>query len=359
MIKAAIVGCGKIADAHAWAISSTPGAELAAVCDSEGLMALQLAERFGVRQRFDEVGEMLAKARPDVVHITTPPPSHFTLARTVLEAGCSVYVEKPFTLRAAEAEELIRLAEVKGLKLTVGTDEQFSPAAVEMRRLVASGGLGGRPVHMDAYYCYDLGDERYAKAFLENQSHWLRQLPGGLLQNIISHGIAKIAEFLDGDEVSVTARGFVGPLLRGAGEKELIDELRVIIRDRLDTTAYFTFSTRMKPLLREFRVYGPKNGLILDQDHHCLIRLPGGNYKSYLDKVLPLNYAARQYRKGLFKNVGLFLRREFNMKQGLKNLVQAFYGSIADGTPPPIPYREILLTARIMDDIFEQTSPKR
>ncbi len=359
MIKAAIVGCGKIADAHAWAISRVPGAQLVAACDSEILMAQQLAERFGIARCFSDMNEMIAEMKPDVVHITTPPAGHFELASAALRAGCHVYVEKPVTLRAAEAEKLLALAEEKGLKLTVGTDEQFSPAAIEMRRLISAGWLGGRPVHMDAYYCYDLGDERYARAFLENQSHWLRSLPGGLLHNIISHGIAKIAEFLEGDDVSVTACSFVGPLLRNAGEKDLVDEVRVILRDKADNTAYFTFSSRMRPVLHEFRVYGSKNGLLLDQDHHCVIRLPGREYKSYLNKVIPLDKAARQYRKGMFRNVRLFLKREFQMKQGLKNLVGAFYASIAEGTPPPIPYREILLTARIMDEIFAQACPKR
>ena len=43
------------------------------------------------------------------------------------------------------------------------------------------------------------------------------------------------------------------------------------------------------------------------------------------------------------------------MKSGLKYLIEAFYRSIAQGVPLPIPYREIVLTARIMDEIFEQT----
>ncbi len=42
------------------------------------------------------------------------------------------------------------------------------------------------------------------------------------------------------------------------------------------------------------------------------------------------------------------------MKSGMKYLIESFYRSIREGTPPPIPYREILLTARIMDAIFEQ-----
>jgi hypothetical protein len=42
------------------------------------------------------------------------------------------------------------------------------------------------------------------------------------------------------------------------------------------------------------------------------------------------------------------------MKSGMKHLIEAFYRSIAEDRPVPIPYREILLTAQIMDDIFQQ-----
>ena len=70
-------------------------------------MAQQFAQRFRVQEYFSNLTELLSRARPDVVHITTPPQSHFALARQCLEAGCHVYVEKPFSLDTREAEELI------------------------------------------------------------------------------------------------------------------------------------------------------------------------------------------------------------------------------------------------------------
>ncbi|PYN16456.1 MAG: hypothetical protein DME06_01265 [Candidatus Rokuibacteriota bacterium] len=49
-----------------------------------------------------------------------------------------------------------------------------------------------------------------------------------------------------------------------------------------------------------------------------------------------------------------FLANDFHTKSGMKYLIESFYRSITEGAPPPIPYREILLTARIMDEIFGQ-----
>src|SRR5207245_3975068 len=140
-------------------------------------------------------------------------------------------------------------------------------AAGRMRVLIQGGFLGGEPVHMESYYCYELGRSGYAGALLGDKRHWVRSLPGKLLQNIISHGIARIAEFLTTDSPQVIAYGFISPFLKKIGERDIVDELRVIICEEERTTAYFTFSSQMRPSIHQFRVYGQKNGLVFDQLH--------------------------------------------------------------------------------------------
>jgi predicted dehydrogenase len=353
MLKVAIVGCGKIADAHATQIQKIEGCEIVGVCDREPLMARQLYDRFPVKHYFGDLQELISATQPDVVHITTPPATHFEMARLCLERGCHVYVEKPFTVWAAEAEQLVSLAQSNGLKLTVGHNDQFSPVARRLRALVATGYVGV-PLHMESHYSYDLGDPSYARALLGNRDHWVRQLPGQLLQNVISHGIARIAEFLDAEDPTVIAHGFVSTFLRNIGESEIIDELRVIITDEKKLTAYFTFSSQIRPSIHEFRIYGSKNGLILDNDHDILIKLKGRKYKSYIDKFIPPIVFAKQHLSNFKTNVGLFLGRDFHMDSGMKYLIESFYRSIREGSNLPISYREILLTSRIMDSIFQQ-----
>jgi predicted dehydrogenase len=359
MLKVAIVGCGKIADDHASQIKRIAGCAIVGACDAEPLMARQFYERFGVSRYFSDLRELLHEARPDVVHVCTPPQSHFEIAKLCIEAGCHVYVEKPFALCLDEARTLIASAIGKSLKITAGHDDQFRPAARRMRALVQDGFLGTGPVHMESYYCYELGGSSYAKVLLGDKHHWARKLPGKLLHNIISHGIARIAEFLTGDAPQVIACGFTSPALRSSGESEIIDELRVIISDQERVTAYFTFSSQMRPALHQFRVYGEKNGLILDQDHETLIRLRGKRYVSYAEKFIPAISFARQYLGNFGTNLRAFLANDFHMKSGMKYLIESFYRSILEGTPEPIPYCEILLTAQIMDAIFEQLSAPR
>lgn len=354
MINVGIIGCGKIADSHAEQIQRIPDCQIVGVCDRELLMSKQLQERFGVKYHFDDVNKFIDITRPDVVHITTPPKSHFELGMICLEAGCHIYVEKPFTLNTEEAKKMIGLAERKKLKITVGHDDQFTHATRRMKELIGNGYLGGAPVHMESYYCYELASEGYAKALMEDKKHWVRELPGKLLHNVISHGIARISEFLTTESPVVIALGFTSPFLKNLHETEIIDELRVIVSEETGVTAYFTFSSQMRPVLHHFRVYGPKNALIIDHDQQTLVKVSGEKYKSYLEKFVPPLIFAKQYVGNSFYNINMFLKNDFHMKSGMKYLIESFYDSITNNKPLPITYKEIILTSKIMDSIFSQ-----
>lgn len=354
MLKIAVIGCGKQADAHAVAIQGIDDCEIIAVCDTEELMAKQLYERFNIKYCFTDVNKMLEVACPDVVHVITPPQTHLALGKLCLDAGCHILFEKPFTLETQEAEALVRHAIAKNLKLTVGHNNQFSHASIRMRKLIGTGYLGGPPVHMESIWCYDLHDPAFAKAFLSDRGHWVRKLPGKLLHNIISHGVSKIAEYLYGDSSRVVIQAFTSPFLKNLGDTGIVDELRAIISDSEGTTAYFTFSTGITPKTRQFRIYGPQNSLFIDEDNQTLIKASNPHYKSYLNHFIPPAIYAKQYLTNSMTNISKFLRNDFHFEYGRKHLIELFYHSIRDGGPLPLSYREILLTSRIMDSIFAQ-----
>jgi predicted dehydrogenase len=316
-------------------------------------MARQLAERFCVPESYADLGEMLRTAKPHVVHITTPPQSHASLARQCLEFGTHVYLEKPFAVTAAEAEALIDLAQKQGLKITAGHNYQFTREMIEMRRLVKEGFLGGKPVHLESYWSYNLGDLSYVGAVLGNRSHWVRQLPGQLFHNIISHGIAKLSEFLDDKLSVVVATAHQSPHIRLLGAEEVLDELRVSIRDANGTTAFFSFSTQIKGM-NQVHIYGPENSIAADIITGSVVCAEGRVYKSYLTYVIPSFIEAWQHLRNASLNISNFVRRRLYQDFGMKELIERFYKSIREQDSPPIPYREIILTARIMDEIFAQ-----
>jgi predicted dehydrogenase len=356
MLKVAIVGCGKVADQHVQAIQRIPDCRIVAVCDREPLMAKQLGERFDISECFSDVNEMLRAVSPDVVHITTPPQSHYSLAQQCLESGSHVYLEKPFTITAAETESLIDVAEKCGLKITVGHNYLFTLEMLEMRRLVNEGFLGGRPTHLESYWSYDLGDTNYVGPVLGNRDHWVRQLPGQLFHNIISHGIAKLAEFLDDELTEIVSTAHQSEQFSSLGAHEVLDELRVLIRDKSGMTAFFCFSTQVRGL-NQLRVYGPAGSVTADIITGSLLRNKTRSYKSYLTYFVPPFKNACEHLRNAKLNVANFLRRRLYQDFGMKELIERFYNSIRTGGPSPIPYREILLTARIMDEIFAQIYP--
>ena len=359
MLRIALIGCGKIADQHIDAIARIPDSSVVAVCDRELLMARQLAERYKIEGCFADAGEMLRTAKPDAVHITTPPQGHFALATQCLEAGCHVYLEKPFTVTASEARSLIQTAERQGRRIVAGHNYQFTPETMQMRELVKGGFLGGRATHLDCHFSYDLGDATYVGPLLASKRHWVRQLPGQLLHNILSHPVAKLAEFLDDDLVEVIARADQSPALRKMGGSDVFDELRVMIKDSQGTTAFLCFTTQAKPSLNQLRICGPKNSLFVDQTSCNLIRHETKSFKSYLIFFGPPWQMARQYFRNTRRNIFQFIGRKLFLDFGMKELIQRFYDSIRDpNLPPPIPYREILLTAEIMDQTFAQIYPK-
>ncbi|MFN0127105.1 MAG: Gfo/Idh/MocA family protein [Verrucomicrobiales bacterium] len=358
MLKVALIGCGKIADQHVQAIGRLEGSRVVAVCDREPLMAKQLAIRFGIPGVFSDVGEMMREARPDVVHISTPPQSHFPLACQCLEAGVHVYLEKPFTVTATEAEQVVTLAQEKGKLITAGHNLQFTPEMLAMRKLAGTGYLGGKPVHLESHFSYSLEDTSYIGPVLGSPNHWVRQLPGQLFHNILSHGIAKLAEFLGDDTAVLHASAHQSPRLAALGGQEVKDELRVLIRDATGTTAYFCFSTQLRPGRNSFLVCGPAQSLTVDHASGSIVQHQNKSAKSYFTFVLPPIRLAVEWLKNALRNAWNIARWRLHQDAGMKELIGQFHQAVRTGGPPPIPYREILLTARIMDEIFAQiTAP--
>ena len=94
--------------------------------------------------------------------------------------------------------------------------------------------------------------------------------------------------------------------------------------------------------------------MIVDHASGSLIRMKNRSWKSYLTYFGPPLAGAKDHLKNAGRNAIDFLRGRLHQDAGMKELIERFYTSIRTGGPPPIPYREIMLTARIMDEIFAQ-----
>lgn len=355
-LNVAIVGCGKIADGHIAEIRKlAPLARVVAVCDRERLMAEQAAMRHGIRAFYDDFPLMLTKHRPDVVHILTPPPAHLELARSALEAGSHVFVEKPVAPRAPDVAKLLQAVQAAGRKLTVGYSYLFDPPARRLQQLVRDGALG-EVVHVESFYGYDLAGP-FGSTIMRDPYHWVHRLPGRLVQNNIDHLLNKLIDFFPAERPSIHAVGLRRRSLRfGDRRDDCMDEARALFAGQR-VTAQAVFSAHIRPPAHFLSVYGTRASARADFIARTLVvstpsKLPG----PFGRLSPPLRDAAQLVREGL-SNTARFARADFQFFAGLSYLLEAFYRSIIHDTPPPIPYRDIMKVAEWIDDIVDQIEP--
>jgi len=91
---------------------------------------------------FRSVEDMLENADLDLVVVNTPVQTHFEYVKLALEAGKNVVVEKPFTVNVSEAEELAKLAEEKGLFLSVYQNRRFDRDYLQVQKIISEQKLG-------------------------------------------------------------------------------------------------------------------------------------------------------------------------------------------------------------------------
>jgi predicted dehydrogenase len=117
-------------------------ADLRWICDADDGRRAHFARRFPNARTTGSFDELLGDDELEAVVIATPVPTHYALARQALEAGKHVFVEKPPAMRGAEMEELVDLAEERGLVLMPGHLLLYHPAVLKLKQLVDDGELG-------------------------------------------------------------------------------------------------------------------------------------------------------------------------------------------------------------------------
>jgi predicted dehydrogenase len=352
-LRVAVVGCGKVADSHVNAILYMPDTRLVAVCDTEPLMAEQLSMRFGHVPIFDDLDELIEREHPDIVHITTPPQSHLTLARKAFDAGCHVFLEKPVAVHFHEVVSLLDAARASGRLLTVNYQYLFDHAALRLRKMCSEDFLG-RIVHIESMYGYNLAGP-YGSAVLQNRQHWVHNLPGKLLHNVIDHLINKIVDLAPGnypERIYVRATS-LSEQARAEASANLFDELRVFL-EFANLTAYATFSSSIRPMGHFVRVYGTRRSAMLDLTASSLTFDAASSLPGVFGRLTP------PFQNGLsaircgFRNCARFIRSEFQFNYGLNVLLERFYDSIRTAAPPPLAYDHILQVSSIVSEIVTQ-----
>jgi scyllo-inositol 2-dehydrogenase (NADP+) len=141
MIRAAIVGLGKMGLSHQSMVNVHPEIQLKSVCDSSGYMLDVLSKYTGI-ETYSEYRKMFDRGDLDCVFVATPSRYHAEIVGEALERGMHVFCEKPFALEPETGYRLAELAERKHLVNQVGYHYRFVAAFNEAKRLLQRNILG-------------------------------------------------------------------------------------------------------------------------------------------------------------------------------------------------------------------------
>ena len=134
-IKVGVIGVGHLGMHHARVYTEILGANLAGVVDIDEERARAVADPLGV-PAFTDIEAFIKNKKPDALSIVVPTSRHYEIAKTAMEHGVHVLIEKPVTTSVEEAEKLLQLAVAKNLILQVGHIERFNSAVQHVREFI-------------------------------------------------------------------------------------------------------------------------------------------------------------------------------------------------------------------------------
>jgi predicted dehydrogenase len=142
-VRIGFVGCGRQASG-AWYpnFATIPELELVACCDIQANLAERNARFFGAPRWYTDLDEMLRKEQLDAAMVVGPPDMHYVCGKQVLEAGLHLMMEKPPARLTKQAEELVALAEAKGVITQIGHNMRHAPGVRKFREIMATPEFG-------------------------------------------------------------------------------------------------------------------------------------------------------------------------------------------------------------------------
>jgi 2-alkyl-3-oxoalkanoate reductase len=343
VMRAALIGCGKIAKMHVSALASA-GVNLVAVCDRDGQRAAQIAALAPGARAYRDADALLAEMRPDAVHVLTSPASHAALAIKAAEAGAHVLVEKPVALSIDEADAMIDAARANGVRVMANHNWLFKPSVQRARALVEAGEIG-EVVHVESYYGLTDEGAQFAAA---GGGHWAYRLPGGVFTNFLPHLVYLQDEFLAG--IESVAGVTVG---RDPHADDQPSELTALVQGRR-ATGVMTVSIRARPYTRYLRVFGTKGIIHADLASEVTTVNRQRRLPRLVTKVLFNLEVIPQLAAGTAVNTAKVATGAMRNMPDLHAFVAELYGALATGREPPTSADDGRTVVRVMEQVWER-----
>ena len=267
---------------------------------------------------------MLENCQPDVVHICSPPATHFNLAQLAIDAGVHIMIEKPVTPTVTETERLFDHAERRRVLLCPVHQFLFQNGVLKAK---ASLSRIGRLVHMGAVFCSAGGVGQHPVHLDE------------IVSDILPHPLSIIQLLLPG---GISDNGWV-TIRPGAGELRASNVIS-------GTTCSIFISMNARPTLCSFEIIGTNGTIHLDLFHgYGFMEL--GKVSRPRKIIHPFEVSFRRFSAAAVNLARRSIRWE-PAYPGLRRLVSFFYRAIQNGTEPPISPEDTIKLGGIRDKLL-------
>ena len=323
MLRAGIIGLGKMGISHAAIIGVNPLVDLVAVCDTSSFI-LEAFRKYTKVKTYNDYMEMINKERFDFVIVATPTNLHYPMVKYALNKNVNVFCEKPFSLRSSEGAELADIAKQKNLVNQVGYHNNFVGTFGELKRMLQANVIGDI-IHFTG--------EAYGNVVTKERGSTWRSNPGeggGCTSDYASHVVNLIQEVI-GRPVKIN-----GALLKSIYSKNVDDAVYSLLTldNKISGALLVNWCDETYRKMSTSLTIQGKKGKIFCDATEIKIFMREANEKENLEKgwtiknitefTPPVNY----YLRGEEYNaqIDYFIDNVLNKKQGSRNTFeQALY----------------------------------
>jgi predicted dehydrogenase len=331
-LRVALLGAGNIASAHLAAIRQLNGIEIVGVTDLNFERAVAVQKKEGIGKAYPDTDSMLRDCKPQIVHVLLPPTAHCEAAIQCLEAGCHVFVEKPFCVTVEECQRVRDLAKRLGLKVGVNHNLAFMPGMMRLIEEIRDLRLGAVE-HVTVMYTIPMPGLAKSPA-----TQWMFGESGRIMLELGPHPVSIVCRLLGAVKSASTAVG---------GEITLLNKTRFfstwmssMVCER--GTASLVLSTGGGYSSGSVQVIGQDGTAFVDLSHNTIRVSEKNRYIRAADLVdgvsNGVSVAGQSLRHFLAYGVGATgLGKPYALQEtSVKNSLENFYNAVRNGHAPTV-----------------------
>ncbi|PWN63212.1 Gfo/Idh/MocA family oxidoreductase [Chryseobacterium oncorhynchi] len=325
---------------HAPFLKEHPGFFISAVVERS---KEESKEKYPEATIYHSVDEMLQNADVELVIVNTPVQTHYEYAKKALQAGKNIIVEKPFTVNVAEAEELVKLAEEKGLFLSVYQNRRFDRDFLQVQKILADGKLGNikeAEIRFDRFRTTPSG-----KQHKENPD----QTGSGSLHDLGAHLVDQAVQYFGYPEK------LFADVFSMKGPEFANDYFEILLFYKNDLRVRLKSSVFSKEAHYAYTIHGDRGSFLQERTDNQESELVAGAIPVYgKDWMEPLKEAdgILNYLNENSETVRTFTSSEAG---NYMNYYQQIYEHIVFGYPLPSPGKEVIQNMKIIDASLKST----